>query len=184
MPAMRLDRFRNPHFRRGRPRAVEALWIAVAGLLFSTWLPGSAWRRSLLRMFGARIGANVVIKPRVRVKFPWKLAVGDHSWIGESVWIDNLDQVTIGAHCCISQGAYFCTGNHRWDVQTFDLVVRPILLEDECWVGAGVRLAPGTRLGKGVVLAMGLQVSGDVDPATVSVPGTSEIRRFARPERE
>lgn len=180
---MRLDLFRNRQFQRGRPLWVEALWVGVAGLSFSSWIPGSAWRRTLLRVFGAQVGAGVVIKPRVRVKFPWKLRIGEYSWIGESVWIDNLDQVSIGAHCCISQGVYFCTGNHRYDRQTFDLVTASIVVEDQCWVAAMVRLAPGTRVRAGAVLAMGLQASGEYETNTIHCSGAGESRKRGRHEQ-
>lgn len=160
---MRLDRFSNPEFQRGRPAWMEALWVVASGIAFSTWIPGSAWRCALLRLFGASIGKGVIIKPRVRVKFPWKLTVGDYSWIGESVWIDNLDQVTIGQHCCISQGAYFCTGSHRWDRETFDLVTKPIVLGDRCWIAAHVRVALGSIVNDGAVLTMGMLASGEYE---------------------
>ena len=68
----------------------------------------------MLTMFGARIGANVVLKPNIRVKFPWRLRIDDNSWVGQDVWIDNLAQVDIGSDTCISQGAYLCTGSHDW----------------------------------------------------------------------
>ncbi|HCQ66712.1 MAG TPA: colanic acid biosynthesis acetyltransferase WcaF [Rhodobacteraceae bacterium] len=152
---MRLDQFTNPDFDRGASKAKEALWIALDGLLLSSWLPGSGWRAALLRAFGASIGTGVVIKPRVRVKFPWRLALADHVWIGESVWIDNLDKVTIGAHTCLSQGAYLCTGSHDWTDPRFALVTKPIRIEGECWVGARATLAPGTIMETGAVLAMG-----------------------------
>ncbi len=151
---MRLDKFNNPDFERGRSGLIEACWRVLEGLFFNSWLPGSAWRVALLRAFGAGIGAGVTVKPHVRVKFPWKLTVGDHSWIGESVWIDNLDQVSIGSHCCISQGAYLCTGSHRWDRQTFDLETRPIKIADQCWVGAMAKIAPGVVMAEGAVLTM------------------------------
>lgn len=151
---MRLDQFSNPDFERGASRSKEALWIALSGLLVASWLPGSGWRAALLRAFGASIGTGVAIKPGVRVKFPWRLDVADHVWIGEDVWIDNLDQVTIGAHCCLSQGAYLCTGSHDWSDPRFGLVTRPIRLDGECWVGARATLAPGTVMEQGAVLAM------------------------------
>ena len=109
----------------------------------------------LLRMFGARIGSGVVVKPRVTIKYPWKLAVGDHSWIGEQVWIDNLDQVTIGAHVCISQGALLLCGNHDYKKPTFDLITGPIVLENGVWIGAKASVAPGVTCGSHSVLAMG-----------------------------
>lgn len=177
---MRLDRFSNPGFERGRGPLVEFLWVILSGLLFSSWIPGTAWRVGLLRLFGARIGRGVVIKPRVRVKFPWKLEVGDYSWIGESVWIDNLAPVNVGSHCCISQGAFLCTGNHRWDKEGFDLVTKPIVIEDCCWIAASVAVAPGSHLSKGVVLTMGLQASGDYDGDRVYAADDKGARSFSR----
>jgi putative colanic acid biosynthesis acetyltransferase WcaF len=160
---MRLADFNNDDFDRGRPRWVEACWRVVEGLLFNSWLPGSAWRVWLLRRFGAVVGAGVVVKPHVRVKFPWKLRIGDHSWIGESVWIDNLAEVSIGSNCCISQGAYLCTGSHRWDSEMFDLEVKPIVIGNHCWIGAMTRIAPGVKLKDGVVLALAQAATRDVD---------------------
>lgn len=173
---MRLDDYSNPDFDRGRSRLVEVLWIVCAGMLFSTWLPGSGWRRGLLKLFGASIGHGVVIKPRVRVKFPWKLVIGDFSWVGESVWIDNLDRVVIGSNCCISQGAYLCTGSHRWDKERFDLVTKPIQIDEQCWVGAMAHLAPGTHLQEGVVLTMGYQAKGEYRANTVYSNFGSKVR--------
>lgn len=152
---MRLDLYDAGGFDRGAARWREVAWLALSGLLVASWLPGSSWRVALLRAFGAQIGRGVVIKPRVRVKFPWRLVLGDHVWIGEAVWIDNLAPVTIGAQSCLSQGAYLCTGSHDWSDPRFGLVTRPIVLEGECWVGARACLAPGTTLERGAVLAMG-----------------------------
>src|SRR4051812_34477683 len=103
MLGVRLDRFDARGFDRGRSRFIEALWLICGGLFVSSGLPGSRLRISILRLFGAHIARGVVIKPHVRVKFPWRLSIGAHSWIGEDVWIDNLAQVSIGAQCCISQ---------------------------------------------------------------------------------
>ena len=160
---MRLDSFNNSDFERGRPYLFEGLWRAIEGLLFSSWIPGSRWRAALLRLFGAKVGQGVVFKPRIRVKFPWKLSIGDHSWIGEQVWIDNLAAVEIGSHCCISQGAYLCTGNHRWDSQSFDLVVSPIRIEDHCWIGATARIGPGITCAAGAVLTIGSTATRDLE---------------------
>lgn len=159
---MELDQYNNSDFDRGRSILVEGLWQVFEGLLLNSWLPGSLWRVWLLRLFGARIGIGVVIKPYVRVKFPWRLSIGDHSWIGESVWIDNLAEVSIGSHCCISQGAYLCTGSHRWDKDSFDLVLKPIQVESHAWVGANAKVAPGVTIGEGAVLTMGSVASSDL----------------------
>ena len=164
---MKLSEFDNRAFERGRPSWVEACWRVLEGLLFSTWLPGSGWRVGLLRLFGARVGRGVVIKPRVRVKFPWRLEVGDHSWIGESVWIDNLAPVRIGHDCCLSQGAYLCTGSHDWATQRFDLVVKPITIADQAWLAAGSLVAPGVAVGEGAVLGLGAVATEDLQSWTI-----------------
>ncbi len=147
----------------GRSRVVEALWF-FAGLpiLRCALLPSSAVRRTLLRIFGAKIGAAVVIKPGVRVKYPWLLRVGDHVWLGEDCWIDNLAMVSIGKNVCVSQGAYLCTGNHQWSDPAFALVIRPILVHDGAWIGARAVLGPGTIVGEGAVLGLGSVTTGRV----------------------
>lgn len=108
--------------------------------------PFSCLKVYVLRLFGAKIGRNVVIKPRVNVKYPWNLEVGDYTWIGEKVWIDNLVKVIIGNNVCISQGAMLLCGNHNYKKQTFDLMVGIITLEDGCWVGAQSVVCSGITL--------------------------------------
>lgn len=152
---MRLNTFNNSDFDRGASKLKELLWLAVAGTAFSSWLPGSSWRVALLRLFGASIGSGVVIKPHVRIKFPWKLNMGDYSWIGEKAWIDNLAPVSIGSHVCISQGVYLCTGSHDWSSSSFDLITKPIQVADQAWLGAFSRVAPGVTVAEGAVLSLG-----------------------------
>lgn len=159
---MDLRKFSNEYFDRGANRLVEALWIAISGLLVSSWLPGSSWRRWLLRLFGAKIGHGVVIKPHVSIKFPWRLVVEDHVWIGERVWIDNLDHVSIGRNTCLSQGAYLCTGSHNWRDPGFGLITEPISVGSQCWICAQTRVGPGTSIGDGTVVSFGMVVAGKI----------------------
>ncbi len=125
-------------------------WLAIR-----SQVPGSAHRRFILRMFGARIGSGVTIKPGLRVKFPWRLTVGDNCWLGEDVWIDNLADVAIGSHCCISQSVYLCTGNHDWTAPSFNLRAEPIAIRDRAWIAARAVVAPGVTIGEGSILALG-----------------------------
>ncbi|MDB5191411.1 MAG: wcaF [Segetibacter sp.] len=83
------------------------------------------------------------MKPSVNIKYPWKLELGDYCWIGEKVWIDNLAPVIIGNNVCISQGAMLLCGNHDFTKSTFDLLVKPITLEDGVWIGAKSMVCPG-----------------------------------------
>ena len=158
-----LSQFDNSWYSPGRSRFVQTLWFFLgAPILRSGLLPFSSVRRSLLRTFGARIGEGVVIKPGVRVKFPWRLAVGDHSWLGEDCWIDNLADVSIGANVCISQDAYLCTGNHNWSDRSFGLTVRPITIGPGAWVGARTTVCPGVTLHEESVASAGSVVTHDI----------------------
>ncbi len=115
----------------------RSLWYYINALFFINPLnASSSIKIFLLKLFGATIGRGVIIKPGVNIKYPWKLTIDDYSWIGENVWIDNLDQVTIGKNCCISQGALLLCGNHNYKKSSFDLMIAPIVLEDGVWIGA------------------------------------------------
>jgi len=153
----------NSEFDKGRPLLVQLLWHYLgAPLLASRLLPIPALKAWVLRLFGAKVGRGAYIKPGVRVKFPWFLTIGDHCWIGEDAWIDNLCMVTIGSHVCISQSAYLCTGNHDWKSPNMKLFRRPIELRDGSWVGARATLCPGTTLDIGAIVAVGSVVGGEV----------------------
>jgi putative colanic acid biosynthesis acetyltransferase WcaF len=145
---------------RGRSKAVEAAWYLIKCAFFLSALPWpSSLKRALLRLFGARIGAHVYIKPRVNVHFPWKLEVGDHTWIGEEVYLLNMEPIVIGAHCCISQRAFLCTGNHDFRQVSMPFRNRSIVVEEGAWIGAQSFVGPGVTVGSEAVVAAGSVVT-------------------------
>ena len=172
-----LQRYSVGDFRRGRPLFIFTLWTILQPLLLTSWLPGSWHRRLLLYVFGARIGVGVVIKPGVRVKFPWRLKVGAYTWVGEDVWIDNLANVEIGSNCCISQDAYLCTGSHDWSQTGFDLIHRPIKVEDGAWIAARASVGPGVKIGEGAVLALGSVATSDLAPWSIYAGNPATLLR-------
>lgn len=163
MNNVNLDQYEKDPKVRGRSILLDALWNVVQVLCISSFQPSSTLRILLLRLFGAKIGQGVFIKPFVRIKFPWKLQIGDHSWIGESVWIDNLDEVIIGNHCCLSQLVYICTGDHDWKSSQFDLKRSPVSIDDNSWLCARSTVAPGVRVGEGAVLSIGSVATNDLE---------------------
>jgi len=149
----------------GASKLRQICWYFVNVLFFINPLnPVSGLKVFLLRLFGAKIGRGVVIKPGVNIKYPWKLAVGDHSWIGEKVWIDNLAEVRIGSNVCLSQECMLLTGNHNYTLSTFDLMVKPILVGDGAWVGAKAVVCPGVSLGGHSVLTVASVMTKDAEP--------------------
>jgi putative colanic acid biosynthesis acetyltransferase WcaF len=158
-----LSNYDNSWYTPGRSSLVRAAWFLVGSPIVTCSInPSSSLRRLVLRLFGSKIGAGVVLKPGLRIKYPWKLEVGDNTWIGEDCWIDCLELVTIGSNVCLSQGCYLCTGNHDWSDPLFGLIVKKIQIRDCAWVGAKSIVCPGVQLGEGSVLGAGGVAKGDI----------------------
>jgi len=132
------------------------LWHYVNGFVFKTSLfPVYGIKIALLRLFGAKIGQQVEIKPNVNIKYPWNLTIADEVWIGEDVWIDSLVMVTIGSNVCISQGAMILTGSHNYKKTSFNLITGEVVLEDGVWIGAKAVVNQGITIASHSVLTTG-----------------------------
>jgi putative colanic acid biosynthesis acetyltransferase WcaF len=162
MCQVNLRAFDNSWYNPGRSVMWRVAWLLAGSPLHRVAWMTSSWRASLLRLFGARIGDRVVIKPGVTIKYPWHLEIGNDCWVGENSWIDNLTTVQLGNNVCVSQGAYFCTGNHDWSDPNFGLMIAPIRLMNGAWAGAKCILSPGAVLGEGAVAAAGSVITGQV----------------------
>ena len=162
-----LSKYNNNHYSSGNI-FVRVFWYFTNILVFkSSFFTSYSIKRIVLKVFGAKIGKNVIIKPNVNIKYPWKLQLGDYVWIGEGTWIDNLDFVIIGNHCCISQGALLICGNHDYTKVTFDLVVKPIVLEDGVWIGAKSVVCPGVVARTHAILTAGSTISKDMQAYSI-----------------
>jgi putative colanic acid biosynthesis acetyltransferase WcaF len=175
---VRLDQFdRSRGLDRGRSRAVELAWYLCKCVVFLSPLPWpNGMKAILLRLFGAKVGTGVVIKPRVNIHLPWRLTLGDHSWIGEEVFILNFEEVSIGQHCCLSQRAFLCTGNHDFRDPSFRYRNAPIVVRDGAWVGAQCFVAPGVEIGIDAVATAGSIVLKDLPPAMICSGNPCEVR--------
>ncbi len=173
---IKLDSYNRKSFARGRSRIYEALWVAFSIMFFRNPFPWPSFIRcALLRLFGAKVGTNVVIRPGVSISFPWRLTIGDNSWIGESVMILSLAEVTIGANCCISQQAFLCTGSHNFHKQSFDLVTSPITIGDGCWIAARSFICPNVAFASGSMCAAGSIVTRDVASQVVVAGNPAKV---------
>jgi putative colanic acid biosynthesis acetyltransferase WcaF len=162
-----------------RPVASVYAWAIVELLVVSNpWQISSSLRVQALKWFGADIGKDVVFRPRTRVKFPWKLHIGDNCWIGEGVWFHNQDHIYVGSNVVVSQETMLTTGSHRHRVD-MGLVTRPIHIEDGAWVTSRCMILGGTRIGRSAIVRPMSVVDRDIEANTVSGGGYREVtKRF------
>ena len=155
MSKVDLSKFNNDWYQPGGSSIKRLIWYFANACFFKSSFPINALKVFLLKLFGAKLSDGVVIKPGVNIKYPWKLSIGANTWIGENVWIDNLDEVSIGKNCCISQGAMLLCGNHNYKKVSFDLIVKPIVLKDGAWVGAKATVCPCVTMEEHSILTVG-----------------------------
>jgi putative colanic acid biosynthesis acetyltransferase WcaF len=166
-----LGEFTGEKYDKGRAWPVQLLWMLISRSVVTQWWCPNRLRVTILRGFGARIGAGTLIRHDVKIHWPWKLEVGHDSWIGESAWILNLEPVTIGSNTCISQGVLLCTGSHDRFSPTFEFDNGPIVIGDSVWIAARATILRGVRVADGVTVGATALVARDVvEGATVLAP--------------
>lgn len=166
----------EPGFR-GRSAVVTQLWWLTQSLLFNTspqFMFG--WRRFLVRLFGGKVGDGVLLRPSVRITYPWKLEIGDRSWIGDRVELYTLDRITIGSDAVISQDSYICTGSHDRADPTFAMATAPVVVGDQAWIAAGVFVAPGATIGRGAFVGVRSLVLRDIPPGMEAFGSPARVK--------
>lgn len=140
------------------------MWMFVQSTVIA-WSPQPfyGWRAFWWRLFGAQVGRRVKIRPSARVTYPWKVEIGDFSWIGDRAELYSLENITIGSNVCISQDSYICTGSHNFRSPNFEYNCKPIKIGDQVWIAAGVFVSPGVRICEGAVVGARSLVLSDLE---------------------
>lgn len=181
--------FTGAGYDKGRHIGWQIAWLIASGLVTSRWWCPLSVRLSILRLFGAVIGPGVLIRHKVNIHWPWKLTVGANSWIGEEVWILNLEPVTIGSNVCVSQAVLLCTGSHDRRSPTFEFDNAPIHVGDGAWLATRSTVLRGVTIGRNAVIGATVLVTRDVpantlvtapNPAMQSRDDASRLRGFRR----
>jgi putative colanic acid biosynthesis acetyltransferase WcaF len=168
MQKIDLESYNNYPYHPGGSMFKRVLWHYVSGFIFKTSLfPIYDIKVALLRLFGAKIGKQVEIKPCVNIKYPWMLTIDDEVWIGENVWIDNIAMVTISSNVCISQGATILTGSHNYKKTSFDLITGTVTIENGAWIGALATVNQGLIIGSHAVLTTGSVATKNLQPYSI-----------------
>jgi putative colanic acid biosynthesis acetyltransferase WcaF len=169
---MEVNRFQDLSRFGGTARG-HAAWRAQLWWLFEALfvLPTPqfmfGWRRFALILFGAKIGKRVLIRPGVRVTYPWNLMIGDYVWIGDNATLYSVAEISIGSHSVISQEVYLCAGTHDYRDISFRFVSAPIKIAGECWIATRAFVGPGVQIGHASVVGAGSIVMNSVGTETV-----------------
>lgn len=163
-----LSKYNNSGYHPGANKIKQILWYFI-NIIFlkNSYNPVNIIKVFLLRLFGAKIGKGVIIKPSVNIKYPWRLKIGNYVWIGENVWIDNLANIVIEDNVSISQGAMLLCGNHNYKKSTFDLITGEIKLEEGVWVGAFSIVVPGVICKSHSILAVNSVATRNLEAYTI-----------------
>lgn len=165
-----LSKFSVPSEFRGRSRiAVQTWWLIQSTLFHGSPQLAYGFRRWLLRLFGAKVGAGAIIRPSATITYPWKVTIGEHAWVGDHAILYSLGPIDIGDHAVISQGVHLCAGDHDYTRSDFPIRGRAIRIGDEAWVAADVFVAPGVAVGRGAVIGARSSVFQDMPEGMVCV---------------
>jgi putative colanic acid biosynthesis acetyltransferase WcaF len=156
-------------FRGASGLKVQVWWLIQSSLFGLSPQFMYKWRNILLRLFGAKIGKGVIIRPTVRITYPWKLIIGDNAWVGDNVDLYTLGEISIGKNAVVSQRSYLCTGSHDHTSEAFNIYAKPIIVEDEAWVATDVFIAPGITIGKGAVIGARSSVFKDMPAGMICI---------------
>jgi len=166
----KLDEYKTPEGFRGKSAiTVQIWWIVQASLFKLSPQVMYGWRRFLLRCFGAEIGKGVIIRPSAQITYPWKVKIGDYSWIGDEVVLYSLGDIIIGNNTVISQKSYICTGTHDYTKADFPILGKKIIIGDECWLATDVFVSPGVTIDNGAVIGARSTVIKDLESNSVYV---------------
>ena len=135
-------------------RVFRVFW-GLAWLLLARFTPPPlhAWRRLVLRVFGAEMGRGARVHASVRIWHPGNLSLGENTLIGPGAILYNQGAIRIGARTVVSQRAHICASTHDVHDREFQLQLRPVVIGDACWVAAEAFVGPGVTMANGSVLA-------------------------------
>ena len=151
------------------------LWALVWPLFRFSPRQCFAWRRFLLRAFGAQIGSDVHIYSSATIYLPWNLTAGDHSAIGEHVFVYNLGGVVVGERSTISHRAHLCAGTHDYTRSDFPLVRATIEIGPQVWICADAFIGPGVKIGEGAIVGARAVAIKDVEAWTIVAGNPARI---------
>jgi putative colanic acid biosynthesis acetyltransferase WcaF len=146
----------------------RVVWMLGGAMLFRwsfhNWY---AWRRMILRAFGARVGPRVRVRPTVHIEMPWNLDLGEGAIVGDHAILYSLGMITLCPFSMVSQYAHLCAGTHDHTKRSLPLLRPPITIGRDAWVAADAFVGPGVTVGERSVVGARASVFKDVPPDVI-----------------
>jgi putative colanic acid biosynthesis acetyltransferase WcaF len=140
----------------------RVLWVFGKIAMRLSPRPWFAWRRVILRLFGAKVGREVHLYPSTRIYMPWNVEIRDWAALGEDVLIYSLGKVYIGAGAALAYRAHVCAGTHDFSDPALPLLKPTVVIEDGAWIGTEAFIGPGTTVCRGAIVGARAVVVKDV----------------------
>ena len=176
----KLSEFRNLGQNDVKIKIRYFLWFFLLQPIFNSRINSNLSRRNILKLMGAKVGRQVVIRSEIKIHFPWNLEIGDNCWIGEEVWFINHEKIKIGSNVCISQRSIICSGGHDYRSASLEYSHKPIEIKDGAWVCLDAKVLPGVTIGECSVVSAGEIARKSVPDYSMLVGG--EIRQIDPPK--
>ena len=149
----------------------EMLKVADACFAYNNIPPSNTEEKDnqLTKILGKH-GKNCCIRSPFFCDYGYNIEVGDNFFANYNFVVLDGAKVTIGNNVFIAPNVGLHTAGHPLDAERRNQGIeyaKPITIEDDVWIGAGVQVCPGVRIGRGAVVAAGSIVTKDVPPLTM-----------------
>ena len=130
-----------------------------------------------LRAWGVHCAPHVYLARGFQLAMPRgaPVSIGRETFIGRGAYLDNHAPITIGEGCLLGPFLRVLTATH--DPDTYTLRTAAVEIGPFCWLGAGVTILPGVRIGKGCIIGAGSLVTKDIPPFSVAYGVPCRVQR-------
>jgi len=137
-------------------------------------------RQAILQQLLGAIGQGSLIEPPFYCVYGQNIHLGDHVYLNVQCTILDCNEVHIGHHVMIGPNVQIYTAAHDLRaaarIQGWE-VARPVVIEDNVWIGGGAILLPGVTIGRNAVVGAGAVVTRSVAANTVVAGNPARVLR-------
>jgi len=116
------------------------------------------------------------IHPTVMIRQPWNVTIGNHCSINHNNIFQagyKYGKITLGDHVLTAANCMFIAYSHAYDsldepIKEQGYYDAPIVIEDDVWLGHGVTVMAGVKIGKGSIIGAGAVVNKDIPPYSIA----------------